>query len=405
MVKYKTLLTWCAVSLGSYAGTLLRYGWGFYKGGATSPANFTGLLLANCLGSFVLGVISEWQAILAPKTAPRLFRVFYSGIASGFCGSLTTFSGWNAETAKLFLQQIYVGSDMFGYNGGYVFQWSIGLWLGLLLPLGALRSGQHAASCLRSRARAAAKAEADAVVQAIPADTEQPDGSLSPSPVSVPLESGIPHWHTWIERALPVVYVIVTVALIAAPVPTGWERLTLATTLGSLGAYVRYRLAPLNKPGASALHSLFHCKVLPQPLLPVAAPLTSANGLPDVPSSRDAQGKGKERGILGWCSATYQQGNLPYGTLIVNALGTWLLAVFTVLSVSVVPSSSTGLQSLLFGLGLGFCGCLTTMSTLALEVHRLPTGPAYVYTLLSYVLAQAGWLLITGLSLGSQLYP
>lgn len=104
--RAKQMLTWCAVCLGSYVGTLARYGFTYFRGAASPPSNLLGVLLANVLGSFILGILSHWQASLGAKSAPRLHRISYAGAASGLCGSLTTFSALNAEAGKLFLNQI-----------------------------------------------------------------------------------------------------------------------------------------------------------------------------------------------------------------------------------------------------------------------------------------------------------
>ena len=61
----KPLLTWCGVSLGAYAGTLARYGLSFCRDGET-PSQL-GVLLANALGSFLLGGVSCWQHAWAPR--------------------------------------------------------------------------------------------------------------------------------------------------------------------------------------------------------------------------------------------------------------------------------------------------------------------------------------------------
>ena len=461
----KPLLTWCAISIGAYCGTLCRYGLSYFKGGGAPPtSNFTGLLMANTLGSFVLGLISEWQAALAPRTAPRLHRIFYSGVASGFCGSLTTFSSWNQEAGKLFLQQVASSSTAYSSNGGRIFDWLLQLWIGFALPLMALRAGQHIAVAIKcsysgkeqpasagalaaapssmmvptplgqatqavnrherqasrlpvdieepsaspaaaaggaaageqsdgetsalsppsARARAEPSArDAEAVIEPrvsreLPVDTEE----LTPSPEAKEEEEGalaassaaestpeqrlpvsitiVPKWHKPVEGLVIVTYVLANAALIAAPVPTGWESLTLATMLGSVGAYLRYRLAPLNKPLSASQH--------------------------------------KER-LHGGIARLLGGGHFPLGTFIVNVLGTWILAVVTVLASTVVSQVDTAVQALLFGLSVGFCGCFTTMSTFALELHRLPLGPAYLYCVLSFAVAQLGWLLIVGLSL------
>lgn len=59
-------------------------------------------------------------------------------------------------------------------------------------------------------------------------------------------------------------------------------------------------------------------------------------------------------------------GGLPINILIVNVIGSFLLGIFSLLSVtwSLDPKYS-------FFFAIGFCGSLTTMSSFALEVHNL----------------------------------
>ena len=79
------------VALGAVPGALLRWQCGLRLGpwlGGAAGAD----LLANLLGSFLLGVLAG----PIPRRTPLLLL---GGI--GFCGSLTTFSSWMLETLRL----------------------------------------------------------------------------------------------------------------------------------------------------------------------------------------------------------------------------------------------------------------------------------------------------------------
>lgn len=400
--RVKPLLTWCAVGLGAYAGTLVRYGLGHFRGGSPPPANLLPVLLANVLGSLVLGALSVFQSRLAPRGAPRLHRVLYAGAASGFCGSLTTFSALNAEAGKLLLAQAAGGDDgllgFYATNGSRVLDWGAALLTGCVVPLAAVAAGQAAAAAaveasVAARCRCAhpgdgAAAAAGAACPAatagagagsadgrspldreaggegpllMPVDTDAPSppsaraGAAAPPP-SPPPAAAVPRWHAHAEAALVAAYALATAALIAAPVAAGWRRLTLATTLGSAGAYARYRLAMwLNAPRVG--------------------PPGGRSGAPAPP-------------------------RMPYGTLAANWVGTWVLAAVTCAGLAGGPGGgpppSPLVQDALWALGVGFCGCLSTMSTLALELRRAPSaGGAWAYAGASLAGAQAGWLAIT----------
>ncbi|KAF9247280.1 CrcB-like protein-domain-containing protein [Melanogaster broomeanus] len=87
----------------------------------------------------------------------------------------------------------------------------------------------------------------------------------------------------------------------------------------------------------------------------------------------------------------------PLGTFTANALGTALLGLFHVLQG--VPSSvSPNACSILQGLGDGYCGCLTTVSTFAAEVKALEGWKAWLYVSLSWAVGQLLLLLIMGSS-------
>lgn len=84
----------------------------------------------------------------------------------------------------------------------------------------------------------------------------------------------------------------------------------------------------------------------------------------------------------------------PVGTFVANISGTWLLAIITVWSRFVVDYYDTRVQAVLFGLSFGFCGCLSTVSTLVKEIDELPVKSAYVYSVTTSLVAQIGIILL-----------
>ena len=71
-------------------------------------------------------------------------------------------------------------------------------------------------------------------------------------------------------------------------------------------------------------------------------------------------------------------GGLPLNVLIVNIIGSFILGVFSVLSVT---WNLDPRYSLLFA--IGFCGSLTTMSSLALEVNNLIDNKQFVFAMIN----------------------
>ncbi|CUS24575.1 LAQU0S17e02036g1_1 [Lachancea quebecensis] len=76
--------------------------------------------------------------------------------------------------------------------------------------------------------------------------------------------------------------------------------------------------------------------------------------------------------------------HFPLGTFAANVFGTVLLAVFTLLARGKAADGSRLIKStttndVLVALGNGFCGCLTTISTLVNEGHTLPLRKTLLY--------------------------
>lgn len=87
-----------AISLGAALGALLRWVLGT-KLNSLFPNLPPGTLAANLIGGYIIGLAVAYFA-QAPAIAPE-WRLL---IITGFCGGLTTFSTFSAETVTL-LQQ------------------------------------------------------------------------------------------------------------------------------------------------------------------------------------------------------------------------------------------------------------------------------------------------------------
>jgi CrcB protein len=84
---------------------------------------------------------------------------------------------------------------------------------------------------------------------------------------------------------------------------------------------------------------------------------------------------------------------IPLGTFTANALGTALLGAFHALQRTNSPVSVTAC-ALLQGLSDGYCGCLTTVSTFAAEIHAMKDRKAWLYVAVSWGAGQVLLLLI-----------
>jgi fluoride ion exporter CrcB/FEX len=329
---YERLLEFSVIALGAYAGAFTRVG---LQGSAQAP-QFT-LIYAQLIGTFILGCVSPLQARL--MGGPRLHRLLYTGVASGLCGSITTFSTFAFEAHK---PALLMGDAQAGwsYQGGRFLEWALELWGGFILPLAALHGGQHFAACLEARRSGSAGATPPS-----PPLPSPPAAALPPPPPPPPP----PAWHATVEALILLAFAAATALAVGLPVARGWAFLAYTAAFGAAGAYLRYRLAALNKRPPSSL----------------------------------CCGK-----LSAWAGA--DEGRFPCGTFAANMLGTWALAAAMAASKFGVSYHALDAQAALYGAVTGFCGCLTTMSTFALELHTLPREAAYFYAAASVLGAQLG---------------
>lgn len=328
------LLSWCVISVAAYMGTLLRVGLQYYKAGR-SDAQLS-VMYAQIIGCFIMGVISEHAD--AMTTRSMLHRVWYVAVSSGLCGSITTFSTWHAEVNKLALLQMDTSWANSGSaaNGGRAFDFLVQLWVGFAVPFSALHVGQHMSLWIVTACLDAGSVLLTALTCC-----------CSRRRAAVVVWLG--HKYTLVTLIL-VVYTLATASVILLPaVGDGtWMFLTATCILGALGAYMRFLLAQLNK-----------------------------------------------RWPATWpCARRIQDWNFPVGTFIANVTGTYVLALDALFSKFFVSYHDMTTQGGLFAIANGFCGCLTTLSTFALELHKLSRARGYLYLFLSYLVAQIGWVAI-----------
>ncbi|KIY74150.1 hypothetical protein CYLTODRAFT_385635 [Cylindrobasidium torrendii FP15055 ss-10] len=88
---------------------------------------------------------------------------------------------------------------------------------------------------------------------------------------------------------------------------------------------------------------------------------------------------------------------IPWGTFGVNTFGTALLGILHV--VQRLGSTSTIACTTLQGMADGFCGCLTTISTFAVEIEALVGKKKWAYPFGSWFVSQLLLLLVIGVAL------
>lgn len=89
----------------------------------------------------------------------------------------------------------------------------------------------------------------------------------------------------------------------------------------------------------------------------------------------------------------------PLGTFAANSTGSGLLAAFRVIQSMANKRISPNECSIIQGLDDGYCGCLTTISTFAVEIRALKGWERLRYVLMSWGVGQLLFLIIMGPSL------
>ena len=300
------IVYFCALAVASYIGVVIR----IYL---SRLSKWNGVPLfpsfsAELVGTAIMGFIAAHKKLLA-----NTHKAVYQAIATGLCGSITTFSSWNAEAAKTLLQIGRESPD----NATRIIGWVTTLILGVGMPAAALHLGRHLAHL---------SPLSDLKLQA---KNVQENGS-SAQKFCIKLES-----ITFI-----VCWILLTCLGIAIPFHFSRLKLMFSIIFAPFGTYLRWHLAPLNS-------TFTHFKL---------------------------------------------------GTIIVNVGGSWILAGTLVAKAHLL--GRFGPQHLgvlaLSGLGTGFCGCLTTVSTFAGELSSLSLVGSYGYAIASILAAQIGMIVVRG---------
>ena len=86
------ILTLSGIAIGAILGAFIRVGITYYKVWKTET-NYC-VLFAQIIGSFIMGLIVSHKRHLHDNSDNRLLKALYISVASGLCGSITTFSSW-----------------------------------------------------------------------------------------------------------------------------------------------------------------------------------------------------------------------------------------------------------------------------------------------------------------------
>ena len=290
---YEHVVYFCSLGVASYIGVFTR----IYL---SKLAKWNGVplfasLYPQLLGTAIMGFITSHRLLLNGT-------FIYPAIATGLCGSITTFSSWNFEAASSLLQS---GDHL----GARVLSWATTLILGLGVMSSALSFGRHLAALSPW------------------ADSRLQNREAKPSFTSN-------HCHIIEGNFFICAWLLLTALVTTLPLLLRRRDLMFSGLLAILGTYLRWHLSPFNS-------SFQHFKL---------------------------------------------------GTFLANVTGAWLLG--GIVHAKVVYADREWVHSTLVGVALGFCGCVTTVSTFAAELSDLPLCASYVYATISIAMAQLGIILI-----------
>ena len=296
------LVYFCALSVASYAGVVTRIylaNLQAWNGVPLFPS-----LYAELFGTALMGFITYHRKFLEKK-----HKLVYLAIATGLCGSITTFSSWNSEAAEVLLQVGRGPPD----NAERIIGWFTVLVIGVGMPIAALLFGRHVAHL-----------------------SPWSDGRL------VEQEEYVQFRKCRNQTMQKVVFIAVwmccTCVVLFLPFHYQQYHLMFSFLFCFVGTYTRWYLSPLNTVVK----------------------------------------------------------NFKLGTFLANVLGSWLLGGVVVVSVHFESQLSHFETAVLKGVSTGFCGCLTTVSTFAVELLTLSLSGSYVYGFMSLALAQVGLVAVRG---------
>lgn len=93
-------MSYLYIFIGGGLGALCRFGISNLVNGFTSSNFPYGILAANVLGSFLIGMVIAWF-----ESRTQLFTEWRPLLVTGFLGGFTTFSSFSYETLQLFKKQ------------------------------------------------------------------------------------------------------------------------------------------------------------------------------------------------------------------------------------------------------------------------------------------------------------
>ena len=215
----------CAVAVSAYIGALIRVYLKYLNRWDGMP--YFPSFYSQVIGSFILGIVASHKLTIEKRS-----KLLFVALATGLCGSITTFSSWNNEAINVLLNVTKQDPDerkIVYSDAGMIIGWFTILIVGFGMPVASLVFGKGLgnASPLSDMKILARRAHASDV------------GASTPPVVN---QTSFCEVCTAI-----VIWVLVTALLVTLFSLYKEYELLFVCLFGMIGAYIRWLFSPLNK--------------------------------------------------------------------------------------------------------------------------------------------------------------
>ena len=218
-ILLRHLVIFMGLTVGTYVGVSARIGLSVFS-------NWDGIIHFPSFWAQVVGTLIIGAATAQKENMQQSLATLYTIITTGICGSLTTFSSWNAEASKVLLQ---LNNSSFqpihhAIDGGRIVGFLTVLLLGIGMPVSVFYLGKNTSKSL--------------------SDTcNLKNSTVFDSLLCLRRRWIVPFINTF-------VFIMITAVIITACYFTGNYEFLFSLLFGGPGTYIRWRLGALDKMNA-----------------------------------------------------------------------------------------------------------------------------------------------------------
>eukprot|EP01135_Chromosphaera_perkinsii_P003561 Nk52_evm19s248 gene=Nk52_evmTU19s248 len=232
-------LYFCSISIFAYAGVIIRV----YLEKLSKYDGFESFspLWPEIIGCVIMGFFVQQKGKMMPHQYAPLAALFI-GISTGLCGSITTFSTWNASAIKALVDF----DNTINTSATRVWTWITVTVAGVAIPFGALRFGNHLGMLYNHMEKRFAK------------DTGKKDVEGGKKESLVPKNIV----YSYMDWMLIIAFIPVTVFVIVLSNQLDRDDYVFDFVFALAGANLRYQLSFLNKLHRKFFFGTFAANIL-----------------------------------------------------------------------------------------------------------------------------------------------